>query len=617
MLLYFPEFGCSCCREPKSDLLPLIVYLRHSSMTKTSFNMQHSTFYGRIFITCTIAFASVFQSHAQCPTCTPDLNCVSTDGFPAICPAELPAATAGVYYENYLTFYLPAEINDPENGINATLLEVTIASVTGLPFGMDFTINDPDGTFYPSQGDNYGCATICGTPILPGVYNINISVNALAEALGFEIEQSQSFFFTFVVEPGEQGNTGFSFDNQAGCGVVTSTFEALLNLPAVTTYSWNFGNDETSTEQFPPTQVYDVPGDYTVSLTTTISDYFLNSVSVSGLDDNWTGDVDDFLGSPDVWFVLTDGDGNTVYSSGIVDNSENPSWSNLNIQLSNPPYSISFTDDDLISADDGLGNAGLSSAEGTSGFDTGSGTTGTIEVSLNIITEVVNEEIITVFPIPDPAFNVNGTILSYSDPDLTGFVWFLNGEAIDNQFGPSIIMDEPGLYSCIVTNLFGCTAESEEYLFCPDISITWDELNNQLFVDDIYLSYQWYFNGLPMENETDYFVSNPTPGNYGIEVTTDFGCTLGSEVLTVTSTVFESNEKELSIYPNPVKDILYIEFGSRSIPSQVLVYDIVGHKVISEPVSATKTVSALDVSALAPGVYFVECGSQRVRMVKN
>ncbi|MBL7943154.1 MAG: hypothetical protein JNM00_10330, partial [Flavobacteriales bacterium] len=266
-----------------------------------------------LFAVLMLAFNTV--SFAQCPTCTPDETCVSADGLPTVCPLELPPATAGEYYENYLTFYLPAEINDPENGIEATLLSVTISSVTGLPFGMDFTVNDDDATYYPTEGENYGCSTICGTPIIPGTYSINISVHVVAEAFGFEVEQDQSFFYTFIVLPGSGGNTSFTFSNPAGCGTFDVTFEALINLPSVTEYFWDFGNGQTSTEQFPAPVTFSGDGEYTVTLTTTVLDYTLQSVNISALDDYWDGDIDDIFSPPaDVFFVITDGDGTQVYS---------------------------------------------------------------------------------------------------------------------------------------------------------------------------------------------------------------------------------------------------------------------------------------------------------------
>ncbi|MFT5922415.1 MAG: hypothetical protein ACI8TS_001752, partial [Flavobacteriales bacterium] len=123
-----------------------------------------------------------FAAKSQCPDCTPNETCVSEDLFPTICPEILPDATAGAYYETVVTFFLPSTIVDPESGIEASLLEVVINSVSGIPFGLDYEANSPNNTYYPSEGDNYGCTTICGTPLISGEYEVSIGVTVLVSA---------------------------------------------------------------------------------------------------------------------------------------------------------------------------------------------------------------------------------------------------------------------------------------------------------------------------------------------------------------------------------------------------------------------------------------------------
>ena len=130
---------------------------------------------------------------AQCPDCTPDEGCISPDGFPTICPEVIPTATANSYYEEVLTFFLPAEFTDTDTGIPATLNQVTVTSVVGLPLGINFTLSSADGVFYPSEGDNLGCATLCGTPILPGDYTITITALVSTSVFGIPITATQSF----------------------------------------------------------------------------------------------------------------------------------------------------------------------------------------------------------------------------------------------------------------------------------------------------------------------------------------------------------------------------------------------------------------------------------------
>jgi len=557
-------------------------------------------------------------AYSQCPGCTPDETCISGDGLPTVCPLELPSATANVYYENYITFYLPASFT--YEGTDVTMLEVTILSISGLPYGMDYTVNDPDATYYPSEGENYGCATLCGTPILPGVYDLNISIHALVTAFGFEVEQNQSFFYTFIVEPGEGGNESFSFDNQAGCGEVTVTYEALLNLPSVTEYAWDFGNGETSTEQYPAPVNYTGAGDYIATLTTTVLDYALTAISVSALDDYWDGDVDDIFSPPaDVYFTITDGDGTTIYSSSTIDNTNTPSWSGLNIILSNPPYEISFTDVDDISADDPLGTADLDVQEGVVYFDTGTGTIGTANISLEVTGSLYNETTITVFPIPNATFEVNGNTLSYNDTTLTGFIWFLNGDPIENQFASTLEMTSGGLYSCQVSNEFGCTAMSSETLWCPGLELLFDEEAQVVYIEGDYTSYQWYFNGLEIPDGNTFFTDGTELGNYSVLVTTEYGCETLSQTYTVTVGVDDApiGNYDLRVMPNPVLDVMNISCSNCGAEIHLTIYDPLGKKVLDEILSNEDNKMKADVSSLVPGLYVADVNGQRIRVVKK
>jgi len=546
--------------------------------------------------------------NAQCPTCVPDLGCVSPDGLPTICPAELPAATAGIYYEEYLTFFLPAEVVDPESGIEATLQEIVITSVTGLPFGMTFTMNDPDNTYYPGEGENHGCATLCGTPILEGVYDIIINVHVLAVAFGFEIEQNQQFIFNFVVNPGEVGNASFAMTGgPAACGELTVNCEALIDgSPSITSYVWNFGNGETSYDQSPGPITFDQAGDYTISLTTTISDFVLSAVSVSALNGNWGGDIDDLFSDSDTFFVLYDGDGNAVYSSSTIDNNNTPSWSGFAVALNNPPYTISFTDDDDITGDDALGTASITVEEGISFFDAGNGTFGQSTVGLMVSSTFNNEESVTVFPIPDPTFNIADNVLSYTDPDLSVFVWMVNGTPINGEFGPSLTMMDGGLYSCQVTNIYGCSATSGTQLYCPEIVPQYNEADQMVFVNDIYSSYQWFFNGLPVDGEESAFIDASVPGNYAVEISTSYGCTTMSNVTIVTVGIDESSDLNLSFWPNPTDNELNFS-GNDFGKIQINFYDLSGKLCKSEVILSPS--GTLDTSSLIGGTYSLEITS--------
>jgi hypothetical protein len=181
------------------------------------------------------------SAYSQCNECAPDQSCQAVDGFPTLCPLILPAGTAGEYYESVATFNMPANVIDPGSGLEASLESIFIAGITGLPFGLELTPDSPDGYYYPSNGDNYGCATICGTPLSAGEYFVTISVNVIATAFGFEQTLTESFSLPLTINPGETvANASFSVSENSGCAPLTVDVENLISGAGVS-YSWDFG----------------------------------------------------------------------------------------------------------------------------------------------------------------------------------------------------------------------------------------------------------------------------------------------------------------------------------------------------------------------------------------
>lgn len=566
-----------------------------------------------------LAFSLLFSttSNAQCPTCVPDESCISVDGLPTICPLVPPDATAGVYYEEQLTFYMPSTIIDPQTNIEATLLEVSIASVSGLPFGLEFTLNDADGVFYPSEGENFGCATICGTPLLPGIYDIVITVNGLVSVFGFEASQTQSFTSVLQVIPGEGSANSFSFDNIAGCGSTDVNFEALLSVPApsVTTYSWDFGNGETAEGITPSTVSYTTPGAYTAQLTTTVSDFTLQSVTLSAAGGGWN-DLEEVLTDPDPYFNLINGENAVVYSSSIQTDVTGFTWDGINIVLTTPPYSIVFYDDDQFN-DDNIGTADIAIADGSSMFDVGNGTVGSVNIVLETTTEVIDSTTITVFEVPDATITQNSLELSITASDVATVIWYRNGVAIDGEFGTSYVMDQGGLYSAVVTNSFGCSSSSESVLYCAPVPVAYDAASGEVFVEDIFESYQWYFNGLSLDGANNYYYATTEPGNYMVEVTTDYGCETESAVYVLVSNVEENQESGPTVYPNPADERVFIKNINNTDLKNIAIYDLMGRQVSANVAFSNANVVELKIAHLEPGVYFAVLNGKRIRWVKK
>ena len=155
---------------------------------------------------------SIFSfAQSQCADCVPAEDCTSDDGFPTICPASLPAATTGEFYEETITFFMPADVIDPGSGVSASLNSVTVTAITGVPLGLSVILDEPDAVYEPSNGQTSGCASICGEPVLAGIYDMVISISALASAFGIEQVVNESFAYVLVVEEGAGGTGTFTF----------------------------------------------------------------------------------------------------------------------------------------------------------------------------------------------------------------------------------------------------------------------------------------------------------------------------------------------------------------------------------------------------------------------
>ena len=543
-----------------------------------------------------------FYTIAQCPTCSVDSTCVSTDGFPTICPATLPNATVGEYYEGFLTFYMPPVINDPGSGLTVDLLQITITSVNGLPFGIEYTVNDADNIFYPTQGELYGCATLCGIPILPGTYDVVISVEAIVSALGSEITQYDSFIYTIVVDPGAGGTSTFSYDNAAGCGSLDVQYQATVaGQPGQwTTYTWDFGNGTSSYDSLPAVVHYDAAGVYTCSLTTVISNFQLNDVTLSGVSGNWGGDVDDFFSSPgDPYFTVQDANGNVVYTSTTLSNVSSGSWSGVNVAMTSPGYSITFWDADDVSADDDLGTIIINAAVGSQNFDAGNGTYGNVMVGLDEITNITSTADIQVFESPQTSIVLNDNVISLSNDTLSNYFWYQNGVLITGENGSALTASSSGYYHAVVSNLYGCNYETDSVLYCAPAQITFNNIQQQLSIEDVYQSYQWFYNGIALAGATTYYIINPTDGVYAVEVTNEFGCTLMSNTWLINGV--GEMERECKVFPNPAIDRVMIQGLAQYPNGELIIYDVLGQVVFKDKITADQL--SIDLSTWSSGVY--------------
>lgn len=561
----------------------------------------------------TLCFLLIGTLRAQCPDCTPDTACTVTPAYPTLCPESPPDATVGEYYEAVATFWMPPSFTDPVTGFTVSLQQMTITGVTGLPFGLGLTYNQPTGVFDP-QEEQHGCARICGTPLAAGSYPVTISVLAQVTFSGIPLTIPEALTLYLTVLPGSGGNAGFTFSPTTGCGNTSVEFQALIDgSPSPTTYTWDFGDGTTGTSSTPPTHVYSTPGEYIITLQTTIGGLVLDQVDLGSVNGNWCGDIEEpnlpFLGcqgSPDPYFILTDGQGYT-YTSSTADNSTAATWSTLGVPMNDPPYSISFHDEDAISSDDLLGTYNLTlNGGGSHAFNVAGGTTGTLHVTESIQETFNHTDTVLVFPLPvvQLAMDSATDALCVEGPSLLNYTWFLDGDTVPGLNTPCITPTGPGTWYAEITGSNGCTAATNTLLVCPGLSII---INGPVLqVPSGFVTYVWTYQG-GNAGGNDPFLVIQGDGLYAVTATDANGCVVTAALELITAGVAQaaSPATRVMVLPSPNNGSFHVSAtGLRPGQATIHVRDATGRMVyrMDHPVEQGRLETRV-AGTFAPGAY--------------
>ncbi|MBI4946604.1 MAG: T9SS type A sorting domain-containing protein [Bacteroidetes bacterium] len=179
---------------------------------------------------------------------------------------------------------------------------------------------------------------------------------------------------------------------------------------------------------------------------------------------------------------------------------------------------------------------------------------------------VYNSLMIYVNPVPDAEIYhpdttavCSGSAVILSTETDTGFVycWKKDGSIIPNSNSPQYPATLSGDYSVVVTNVPGCTKESDyisvDILPLPQFSVSasgslsFCDGQHIVFEAGLFQNYlyQWHFNSAPLSDDTLYYLSAADAGEYYVSVTdTTTGCSASSQIFTV------------SVLQNPVPVIM-------------------------------------------------------------
>ena len=500
--------------------------------------------------------------------CNYDENCTISPAFPTICPAQLPDATVGELYNSDLTFWMPVQFE--AEGFTVNFDQLVVTQITGLPLGMSVELSNSSMVYYPSESE-YGCASVSGVPLVAGDYVITVSIvaNVTVEGVGFEVPYPEDFDLFLTVNPGSGGNTSFTYSPPSGCEDLNVSFEALITSDSYNVeYVWDFDNGYGSNQQVPPTQLYDQPGQYNVTLTTNLTSniFTLNSFNINYADvDCWGFDIEeaciDFFGAvecwgdPDLLIKVYDANGNLVYQTDYVTGTT-ASWQNINFTLNNPPYTVSVWDteewDDLggvkLSSNDELATFALNLEPGDHSFNSNcSSGIYTISSELVNVQSIEASEVVNVFEQPDLETLLNEDLyVVYVDyPNAVSYQWFLNGEAIDGATDASYIVEYSGTYFVEFFTVDGCFGMSIPL----DVVKCDNNFSPSIFVSDLTLlttdteyDLDWYWNGIYYGEGSDINVN--VDGYYWVIASDEYGCSWSSDTIFYQSPVIDDIDND-------------------------------------------------------------------------
>ena len=214
-----------------------------------------------------------------------------------------------------------------------------------------------------------------------------------------------------------------------------------------------------------------------------------------------------------------------------------------------------------------------------------------------------------------------GTCTSFNNLSLNcfSFIWNFPGASpsVSTDINPTnICYNTPGTYPVTLIGSNSTTSDTltlnnyiTVYPFPPPQGIS--QSGDTLFANAGAASYQWYNDGVIINGATDYFYVATVSGDYNVVATDNNGCEVEAVIFDVIAQAGSPDPVSgIEIFPNPAADILTIASPRFPINS-IRIFNALGKIVMnigSEKISQVNHEVPVDVSVLAPGIYFLEAG---------
>ncbi len=544
--------------------------------------------------------------------------------------ALAPDARAGVYYEADVSFRLPkttTPVADEQTPPGLTISKITINNVVNMPPGLNWEANQLE--FNPADTTD-GCVRICGVPLQPGFYQVEVVLTARV----LVSNSTTSFSFPILVRQSVTETDGFSMINNSGCGDLEVSFENKIPSEGRTgfSYLWDFGNGNYSVAENPVNQRYDRPGVYTVNYQAVVdtAGYKLSRVVVNEVA------CDDTFNRPDLQIEIFDAEDGIVFRSEEFPNVIPPLTLDLDIPLDDGNYFIQIIDKDsgIDGGDDNCGAVNFNRYTNGKLFDNDMSVTINTTHPVDTLRAV---DTVFVFAQPDPPLIkadipdvlCQGDSLLLMTDYTENVQWFQDSLPLLEGDTSFLKIGETAPYWVQYTSPDGCIAVSRQMIFAfpdpPEFPV-FTNTGNQLTVFDPaalprFAQLQWFLDGQPIEgaNQTTYCIGES--GEYRLTVDDwETGCSNSySRTITynpdfpncVSSTAdpLAALLQDFRLFPNPNPGRLWLEWRREDRHDvQLRIRNSQGQLLREENWLDLwgEVRRSLDISSFPEGLYFVE-----------
>lgn len=501
-----------------------------------------------------------------------------------------------------------------------------------------------------------------------GGYDIEYGRAVVAFSPYLVFLSGKTFSYTFPTTPGAYQET---FGGNPSDGFI----QKIADCPNPSLYYFDYDNDGYGNYFWPILSCHPVPG-YVDNLGDCNDFFnWINPTATeicNGFDDNCNGLTDD--DDPEVtdqplWYADADGDsyGNIAVTTaacasppGYVNISHDCDDGNMEIHPGATELCNAIDDDcdfiideDIIfttyyaDADaDGYGNnlsttttcAGTPPGYTINSTDCNDANTAVHPSALEICNSIdddcnilIDENVIisSISPSGPTSFCKGAALLTLTANDGVGFIyqWKRNGGNIAGATGETFNVTKTGNYTVLITIPGGCS-DLSDVLNCnvyskPNPSITALGSLDICAAGSVKLktafkpgdTYQWYKNGAIITGATSNTYMATSIGTYYIKEINVNGCTKNSAPVVVTTSCREGkdfSEIGLQIYPNPVKNNLFIQLNTNSDQNKsavINIYNSIGEIIYSEDFEMTNGILTEEIIlpvAISNGMYLIQ-----------